>query len=105
MPHPGYGPPGEPMRLRPPSPAGGPSAFQQSKSGGGLKWLWIGLGVLVLAGLVVGAIFLFGGSGGGGETNPTTAPNIPVGPGGSQSNAPSTSLKAPPTSISIQPSR
>ncbi|HEY3707785.1 MAG TPA: protein kinase [Amycolatopsis sp.] len=103
MPHPGYGPPGEPMRLRPPSPAG-PSAFQQSKSGGGLKWLWIGMGVLVLAGLVVGAIFLFGGSDSGGGTNPTTAPNIPVGPGGSQSNAPSTSLKAPPTSISIQPS-
>ncbi|WP_328604722.1 serine/threonine protein kinase [Amycolatopsis sp. NBC_00345] len=105
MPPQGYGPPGDPMRLRPPSPAAGPSAFQQSKSGGGLKWLWIGLGVLVLAGLVVGAIFLFGNTGGsGGGTDPTTAPNIPVGPGGSQSGVPSTSLKAPPTSISIQPS-
>ncbi|WP_326566589.1 protein kinase [Amycolatopsis rhabdoformis] len=105
--HPGYGPPGDPMRLRPPSPAGGAGAFQQSR-GGGAKWLWIGLGVVVLAGLIVGAIFLFGGddsSGGGGTTTPTTAPNIPVGPGtgGTQSGAPS--FKPPPASIPIQPSR
>ncbi|MEV8611137.1 serine/threonine-protein kinase [Amycolatopsis sp. NPDC051373] len=105
--HPGYGPPGDPMRLRPPSPAGGAGAFQQSRSGGGRKWLWIGLGIVVLAGLIVGAIFLFGGDdSGGGTTTPTTAPNIPVGPGGpsgSQSGSPS--LKPPPASIPIQPSR
>ncbi|WIX81471.1 protein kinase [Amycolatopsis carbonis] len=104
--HPGYGPPGDPMRLRPPSPAGGAGAFQQSR-GGGRKWLWIGLGIVVLAGLIVGAIFLFGGGDSGGTTTPTTtAPNIPVGPGGpsgSQSGSPS--LKPPPASIPIQPSR
>ncbi|MDT8911098.1 serine/threonine-protein kinase [Amycolatopsis sp. PS_44_ISF1] len=100
-----YGPPGDPMRLRPPSPAGGPSAFQQPKGGGGLKWLWIGLGVLVLAGVVVGAIFLFGDtSDSGGDVTPTTAPEIPVGPGGSPPTAPSSALQAPPTSISIHPS-
>ena len=99
---PGYGPPGDPMRLRPPMPAGGAGAFEQSKSGGGAKWIFIVLGVVVVAGLIVGAIFLFGGddSGGGGTT---TAPNIPVGPGDSQSN-PTSSLNAPPTSISIKPS-
>ncbi|MFF4597113.1 protein kinase [Amycolatopsis sp. NPDC001319] len=106
--HPGYGPPGDPMRLRPPSPAGGAGAFQQSRGGGGRKWLWIGLGIVVLAGLIVGAIFLFGGgdSSGGTTTPTTTAPNIPVGPGGpsgSQSGSPS--LKPPPASIPIQPSR
>ncbi|MEU4666463.1 protein kinase [Amycolatopsis sp. NPDC023774] len=105
--HPGYGPPGDPKRLRPPSPAGGAGAFQQSRGGGGRKWLWIGLGIVVLAGLIVGAIFLFGGDdSGGGTTTPTTAPNIPVGPGGpsgSQSGSPS--LKPPPASIPIQPSR
>ncbi|HWD04286.1 MAG TPA: serine/threonine protein kinase, partial [Amycolatopsis sp.] len=100
----GYGPTGDPMRLRPPSPAGGAGAFQQPR-GGNLKWLWIVLGLVVVAGLVVGAIFLFGGDGsGGGTTTPTTAPNIPVGPGGSQSSVPSSSLNAPPTSIPIQPS-
>ncbi|QRP46729.1 serine/threonine-protein kinase [Amycolatopsis sp. FDAARGOS 1241] len=102
---PGYGPPGDPMRLRPPSPAGGAGTFQQSR-GGELKWLWLVLGIVVIAGLVVGAIFLFGGDdSGGGTTTPTTAPNIPVGPDGSQPNAPGSSLNAPPTSIPIQPSR
>jgi serine/threonine-protein kinase len=51
----------------------------------------------------VGAIFLFSDSGSGGGGGTTTAPNIPVGPdGGSQSN-PTSSLNAPPTSISIKP--
>jgi serine/threonine-protein kinase len=63
------------------------------------------LGVLVVAALVIGGILVFGGGGeGGGGTTPSTAPQIPVGPGGSQPNAPSSSLKAPPTSISIKPS-
>ena len=100
---PGYGPPGDPMRLRPPMPAGGAGAFEQSKSGGGRSgssssWAW-----LVVAGLIVGAIFLFGGddSGGGGTT---TAPNIPVGPGDPQSATRRPSLNAPPPSISIKPS-
>ncbi|MEU4251310.1 serine/threonine-protein kinase [Amycolatopsis sp. NPDC026612] len=104
-PPPGYGPPGDPMRLRPPLPAGGAGAFHQPKSSGGKKWIFLVLGLVVVAGLVVGAIFLFsdGGSGGGGGQ--TTAPNIPVGPdGGSPSTAPSSSLNAPPTSISIRSS-
>ena len=100
LPPQGYGQ--DPMRLRPPMPAGGAGAFHQPKSGGGAKWVFIILGVLVLAGLVVGAIFLFGDSGGSGGGGTTTAPNIPVGPGGSQSN-PTSSLKTPPTSISIKP--
>ncbi|MFE0026071.1 serine/threonine-protein kinase [Amycolatopsis sp. NPDC059021] len=104
-PPPGYGQQGDPMRLRPPAQVGGADTFQQTKRGGATKWILIAVGVLVVAGLVVGAIFLFGsdsGTGGGGPA--TTAPNIPVGPGGSGSNAPSSSLKAPPTSISIRPS-
>ncbi|MEV7037257.1 serine/threonine-protein kinase [Amycolatopsis sp. NPDC051061] len=99
MPPQGYGQ--DPMRLRPPMPAAGAGAFHQPQSGGGKKWIFLILGLLVLAGLVVGAIFLFSDSGGGGGGT-TTAPNIPVGPGDSQSN-PTSSLNAPPTSISIKP--
>ncbi|WP_063631987.1 MULTISPECIES: serine/threonine-protein kinase [Actinomycetes] len=96
---------GDPMRLRPPSPAGGAGAFEKQPKSGGLKWLWIALGVLVVAGLVVGAIFLFGGddNGNGGTGPASSAPNIPVGPGGSKSGGPS-SLRPPPSSIHIQPS-
>ncbi|WP_409462299.1 serine/threonine-protein kinase [Amycolatopsis sp. GA6-003] len=96
---------GDPMRLRPPSPAGGAGAFEKQSKSGGLKWLWIALGVLVAAGLVVGAIFLFGGddNGSGGTAPASSAPNIPVGPGGSKSAGPS-SLRPPPSSIHIQPS-
>jgi serine/threonine-protein kinase len=91
------------MRLRPPSPAGGAGAFHQPKSGGGVNWIWIIIGVLVVAGLIVGGIFLFGGDDSkSGPGTQSTAPEIPVGPGNSQS-APS-SLNAPPTSISIKPS-
>ncbi len=100
-PPPGYGPPGDPMRLRPPMPAGGAGAFHQAKSGNA-KWIWIVLGAVVVIGAVVTAIILFtGGDSGGGSQ--TTAPNIPVGPGGSQGN-PTSSLNAPPSSISIKPS-
>ncbi|WP_410655662.1 serine/threonine-protein kinase [Amycolatopsis sp. lyj-112] len=91
-PPPGYGPP--------PQQQGG--FQQQPKKGGGAKWIWIIVGVLVVAGAIVAAIFIFSDSGGNGPQ--TTAPNIPVGPGGSQSQAPESSLKAPPTSISIKPS-
>ncbi|MFE3176563.1 serine/threonine-protein kinase [Amycolatopsis sp. NPDC059090] len=96
---------GDPMRLRPPSPAGGAGAFEKQSKSGGLKWLWIALGLLVVAGLVVGAIFLFSGddNGTGGTAPTSSAPNIPVGPGGSKSAGPS-SLRPPPSSIHIQPS-
>ncbi|WP_245633936.1 serine/threonine-protein kinase [Amycolatopsis jejuensis] len=93
----------DPMRVRPPSPVGGGGAFQAQPKGGGLKWLWIVLGVLVLAGLVVGGIFLFSGNDSGGTTPTTSAPNIPVGPGGPSGGA--SSLRPPPSSIPIQPSR
>ncbi|MFF0143903.1 serine/threonine-protein kinase [Amycolatopsis sulphurea] len=106
---PGYGYPnqvyGDPVRVRPPSPVAGDEAFQPAGRGGGLKWLWIVLGVVVAAGLVIGAILLFGGDDSGGSSTPTsTAPNIPVGPGGQGSTGPS-SLRPPPSSIPIQPSR
>jgi serine/threonine protein kinase len=99
MPPQGYGQ--DPMRLRPPMPAGGAGAFHQPTSGGGKKWIFLALGLVVVAGLIVGAIFLFSdsGSGGGGQT---TAPNIPVGPGNSETT-PTSSLNAPPTSITIKP--
>jgi serine/threonine-protein kinase len=105
----GYGPPpvtGDPVRLRPPAPAGGASAFSQSgQNGSSRKVLLIVLGALVAAALVIGGILLFGGdNAGGGGTTPSTAPQIPVGPGGSQTTTPTSSLKAPPTSISIKPS-
>jgi serine/threonine protein kinase len=105
----GYGPPpvaGDPVRLRPPAPAGGPTAFSQgANSGNSRKILLAVLGVLVVAALVIGGILLFGGGDeGGGTTTPSTAPQIPVGPGGSQPNSPSGTLKAPPTSIPIKPS-
>jgi len=92
-PPPGYGPP--------PQQQGG--FQQQPKKGGGAKWIWIVVGALVVAGAIVAAIFIFSDSSGGNGPQ-TTAPNIPVGPGGSQSQAPGSSLKPPPSSISIKPS-
>ncbi|HTI21306.1 MAG TPA: serine/threonine-protein kinase, partial [Kutzneria sp.] len=88
-----YGPPGyRPPGFPPPGAA---------KSGGGLKWLWISLGVLVVAGGVIAIILL---SGGGSPTPQTPAPTIPVGPGGGASAAPSSSNALPPETIPIQPS-
>ncbi|HKS45124.1 MAG TPA: serine/threonine-protein kinase [Amycolatopsis sp.] len=84
-PPPGYGPPG----FAPPPP----------KKRGGLKWLWLLLGLLVVAGGVVAVILLTGDS-----SPETPAPNIPVGPGGGGSTAPSSSNRLPPASISIKPS-
>ncbi len=111
-PPPGYGPPqqggfqqqGMPPQGPPPGYGPPQGGFQQQpKKGGGAKWIWIILGVLVVAGAIVAAIFIFGGDSGGNGPQ-TTAPNIPVGPSGEQSGAPSSSLNAPPTSISIKPS-
>jgi serine/threonine-protein kinase len=131
-PPPGYGPPpglgtppqgmaglhyghhGDPMRLRPPAPAGGNAAFAQGsgRKGGGAKWLWIVLGVLVVAGAVVGAIFLFGdqetGGGNGGtppQSTSTPGRDIPVGPSGAPGGTEPNSSRGnpPPTSIPIRP--
>ncbi|RSN25295.1 serine/threonine protein kinase [Streptomyces sp. WAC 05977] len=113
-PPPGYGPPPQQGGFQQggfqqgPPPGYGPpqqqSGFQQQpKKGGGAKWIWIIVGALVVAGAIVAAIFVFGDSSGGNGPQ-TTAPNIPVGPGGSQSQAPGSSLKPPPSSISIKPS-
>lgn len=112
-PPPGYGPPqgggfqqqggfpqGPPPGYGPPPQQGG---FQQQPKKSGAKWIWIILGILVVAGAIVAAIFIFSDSDSGGNGPQTTAPNIPVGPGGEQSQAPQSSLKAPPTSISIKP--
>lgn len=104
----GYGPPGDPVRLRPPAPASSAAAFSHNKgNGANSKVLWIALAVLVAAALVIGGILLFsgGGDGGGGTGPQTTAPQIPVGPGGNDpTSAPKSSGKAPPTSIEIVPS-
>ncbi len=112
-PPPGYGPPpqqgfqqggfqqGPPPGYGPPQQQGG--FQQQPKKGGGAKWIWIIVGALVVAGAIVAAIFIFGDSSSGNGPQ-TTAPNIPVGPGGSQSQAPGSSLKPPPSSIPIKPS-
>lgn len=90
---PAYGPPGHP-------PPGFPPPDQ--RKGGGFLWLWIGLGVLVVAGGVVAAILLFGS--GGGSTHQSPAPDIPVGPGGGASaTAPPSSNQRPPATISIRP--
>lgn len=116
-PPPGYGPPpqqggypqqggfqqGPPPGYGPPPQQQGGFQQQQPKKGGGAKWIWIIVGALVVAGAIVAAIFIFSDSSGGNGTQ-TTAPNIPVGPDGSQSQSPQSSLKAPPTSISIKPS-
>ncbi|MFI9452603.1 serine/threonine-protein kinase [Amycolatopsis sp. NPDC052450] len=112
-PPPGYGPPqqqggfqqggfqqGPPPGYGPPQQQGG---FRQQPKKSGAKWIWIVVGALVVAGAIVAAIFIFSDSSGGNGPQ-TTAPNIPVGPGGSQSQAPGSSLKAPPSSISIKPS-
>ncbi|MFE6615712.1 serine/threonine-protein kinase [Amycolatopsis sp. NPDC057786] len=113
-PPPGYGPPpqqggfqqggfqqGPPPGYGPPPQQGG--FQQQPKKGGGAKWIWIVVGALVVAGAIVAAIFIFSDSSGGNGPQ-TTAPNIPVGPGGSQSQSPGSSLKPPPSSIPIKPS-
>lgn len=85
-PMPGYRPPGFPP---PPQP----------KRRGGLMWLWIALGALVVAGGVVAAIILTSASR---PSSGTTTPDIPVGPTGGSSTY-TTADRPPPASISIKP--
>ncbi|HVX56014.1 serine/threonine-protein kinase [Nocardioides sp.] len=92
VPQGGYGPP---QGYRPP---GFPPQPPKKKSG--LMWLWIALGVLVVAGGVVAAILLTGGDG---DSSPTPAPNIPVGPSGGASGTSATNAP-PPATVSIRPS-
>jgi len=62
-------------------------------------WLWIALGVLVVAGGIVAAVLLTRGGG----SSPTPAPNIPVGPEGGTSGTPGSNAP-PPATVSIRPS-
>ena len=79
----------DPVRLRPPVPAGTSTAFTEES--GGTRWVAPVLVGLVAIGLIVAAIFFFSsqgaddGGGGGGDPTPTTTrsvPDIHVGPGG-----------------------
>jgi serine/threonine protein kinase, bacterial len=118
-PHSGYGPPaaGYPQQGAPygtppfgTPPPYGPRGYGQpgypphpgQENRGGLKWLWISLGVLVVAGGVVAAIVL--SSNGNSRAPQSPAPNIPVGPGGGASAAPTSSNEPPPATISLAPS-
>lgn len=72
----------DPVRLRPPVPAGPTTAFT-SKSGGGARWIAPVIVGLVAIGLIVAAIFFFsgddggGGGGGGGDQTTTTTVSVP----------------------------
>ncbi|NKQ55144.1 protein kinase [Amycolatopsis sp. K13G38] len=93
---PGYGAFGPPQGYQQP---GYPPPSPPKKRG--LMWLWIALGALVVVGGVVAAIVLLGGGDGG--SSPAPAPNIPVGPSGAASSAPSSNAP-PPATIPIRPS-
>jgi serine/threonine-protein kinase len=77
----------DPVRLRPPVPAGASTAFTSSDSSGGTRWIAPVLVGIVAIGLIVAAIFLFSSddqpSGPGGDepatTTTTTLPSIKVG--------------------------
>lgn len=80
----------EPVRLRPPVPAGASTAFTSSDSSGGNRWLAPVLVGVVAIGLIVAAILFFNsgneqpsGPGGDQETTTTTksVPSIKVGGG------------------------
>lgn len=78
----------DPVRLRPPVPAGPSTAFTSSENSSGSRWIAPVLVGLVAIGLIVAAIFLLsgddndGGPGGGGDqTTEQTVPPIQVGPG------------------------
>ncbi len=80
--------PSEPVRLRPPVPAGASTAFTSSDSSGGNRWLAPVLVGVVAIGLIVAAIFFFDSgdqpSGPGGTeqettTTTTSVPSIKVG--------------------------
>jgi serine/threonine protein kinase, bacterial len=90
-PPPPYGMPGYPPHgFPPPAP----------KRGGGLKWLWIALGALVVAGAVVLVIVLVSSGG----SSQTPAPEIPVGPAGGATATQPSSNRPPPATIPIKPS-
>jgi serine/threonine protein kinase len=72
----------DPVRLRPPAPAGSSSAFTSSDSGGSSRWLVPVIVGLVAIALIVVAIVLFTPSGGGGggeqkDPGPTTERTVP----------------------------
>jgi serine/threonine-protein kinase len=88
----------EPVRLRPPVPAGASTAFTSSDSSGGNRWVAPVIVGIVAIGLIVAAIFFFNsgndqpsGPGGDPETTTTTnsVPSIKVG-GGSGGDSDST---------------
>lgn len=101
-PQPAYTPPAgthsssaDPVRLRPPVPAGTSTAFTEES--GGTRWVAPVLVGIVAIGLIVAAIFFFGsddpggGGGGGEETTEQTVPSINVGPGGDDKDSDKTS--------------
>lgn len=107
---PGYGPQHqhEPVRLRPPAPAGS-SAFAPNKTG--KRWIApVIVGLVLIAAIVTTVVLLSNGSDDNSDnpTQPTgtnePGPEIPVEPGGSTPNGPSSSKKPIPTSIPIKPS-
>jgi serine/threonine protein kinase, bacterial len=78
----------DPVRLRPPVPAGTSTAFTEES--GGTRWVAPVIVGLVAIGLIVAAIYFFssqdtdGGGGGGDDPTPTTTKSVPdihVGPG------------------------
>ncbi|WP_083661870.1 serine/threonine-protein kinase [Actinophytocola xanthii] len=90
----------DPVRLRPPVPAGPSTAFTSADPGGPARWIAPLLVGLVAIGLIIGAIFLFSsedGEGGGGDqpqqeqtSSRTSVPSIRVGDG-SEGNSEDTS--------------
>ncbi|MFC4854313.1 serine/threonine-protein kinase [Actinophytocola glycyrrhizae] len=74
----------DPVRLRPPVPAGASTAFTSSDSSGGNRWLAPVLVGVVAIGLIVAAILFFNnsgeqpsGPGGGEQTTTTTTKSVP----------------------------
>lgn len=65
----------EPVRLRPPVPAGASTAFTSEKSGN--RWVAPVLVGLVAIGLIVAAILYFSSGNGGGGPDETTNPSVP----------------------------
>ncbi|PWW65776.1 serine/threonine-protein kinase [Actinokineospora spheciospongiae] len=94
----------EPVRLRPPVPAGS-TAFGAEKSGN--RWIApVLVGAVAIAAIVLAVVFLTGDSGGGDGTPEPTAPSIQVGPedtGSGSTTAPSSTRRTLPPSISIVP--
>ncbi|WP_156757528.1 serine/threonine-protein kinase [Actinokineospora pegani] len=93
----------DPVRLRPPAPAGS-TAFGAERSG--TRWIApVLVGVVAITAIVLVVVFLAGsggdGGGGGGES---PAPSIPVGTGGGEpSDGPSSTRRTLPPSITIIP--